>query len=172
MEVELHCANERVAHEDLEKHENSDVKLGPTATTRETPGYLRSWRLAVVIMSLCLGTLLVAIDTTIVAVAVPQISISFRAFDDIQWYGSAYLLTVTAFQPAFGSVFRYFSSKKIYLISILIFEVGSILCAVAPNSPMFIVGRAIAGLGAAGLYQGALAIVGATVELKKRPQYL
>lgn len=135
-------------------------------------GYLRSWRLAVVIISLCLGTLLVAIDTTIIAVAVPKISTYFKAFEDIQWYGSAYLLTVTALQPAFGSIYRYFSAKQVYIVSIIIFEVGSILCAAAPNSPTFIGGRAVAGVGAAGLYQGALAIVGLTVELKKRPLYL
>lgn len=52
------------------------------------------------------------------------------------------------------------------------FIVGSILCAAAPNSPTFILGRAIAGLGAAGLLQGALCIIGYTVELDKRPLYM
>ncbi|KAF2464156.1 permease of the major facilitator superfamily [Lindgomyces ingoldianus] len=134
--------------------------------------YPRSWRLGLVTASLCLGTLLVAIDTTIITVAVPKISTYFKAFEDIQWYGSAYLLTVTAFQPAFGSIYRYFSAKEVYLLSILIFEAGSVLCAAAPSSSVFIVGRAVAGIGAAGLYQGALAVVGLTVELTKRPLYL
>lgn len=134
--------------------------------------YLSSWRFVLVISSLCLGTLLVAIDTTIIAVAVPKISTYFKAFDDIQWYGSAYLLTVTAFQPAFGSIFRYFNAKQVYLLSIVLFELGSILCAAAPDSSVLIGGRAVAGVGAAGLYQGALAIVGFTVELEKRPLYL
>lgn len=49
---------------------------------------------------------------------------------------------------------------------------GSIVCATASSSPVFIVGRAIAGLGAAGLFQGALLIVGLTVSLQKRPLYL
>ncbi|KAJ8112239.1 hypothetical protein OPT61_g5348 [Boeremia exigua] len=134
--------------------------------------YLHGWRLAIVISSLCFGTLLVAIDTTIIAVAVPSISTDFQAFNDIQWYGSAYLLTVTAFQPAFGALFRYFSAKQVYLASVLIFEIGSVLCAAAPNSSVFIAGRAVSGVGAAGLYQGALAIVGLTVELAKRPMFL
>ena len=50
--------------------------------------------------------------------------------------------------------------------------VGSTLCAAAPSSTVFIVGRAIAGLGAAGLFQGALGIVGFSVPLVKRPLYL
>lgn len=46
------------------------------------------------------------------------------------------------------------------------------MCAAAPSSVVFILGRAIAGIGAAGLYQGALGIVGLTVKLEKRPFYL
>ncbi|KAF2691971.1 efflux pump antibiotic resistance protein [Lentithecium fluviatile CBS 122367] len=149
----------------------SGQDIEPSNATVEVD-YLHSWRLALVTTSLCLGTLLVAIDTTIIAVAVPEISTYFQAFEDIQWYGSAYLLTVTAFQPAYGSIYRYFGAKEVYLLSVLIFEVGSILCAAAPTSAVFIAGRAIAGVGAAGLYQGALAIVGLTVELTKRPLYL
>ena len=50
--------------------------------------------------------------------------------------------------------------------------VGSIVCAAAPNSPAFIIGRAIAGLGAAGIFQGSLGIIGLSVELEKRPLYM
>jgi MFS family permease len=50
--------------------------------------------------------------------------------------------------------------------------VGSILSAAAVNSPMFIVGRAVAGLGAAGLLQGALSIIGYAVMQEKRPLYM
>ncbi|KAL2815031.1 efflux pump antibiotic resistance protein [Aspergillus cavernicola] len=135
-------------------------------------GLLRSWRLGFVIASLCLGTFLVALDTTIISVAVPSIGTGFQAFEDVGWYGSAYLLTVTAFQPAFGSVYKTFNAKFTYLISVLVFECGSIMCAAAPSSVVFIIGRAIAGIGAAGLYQGALSIVGVTVNLERRPFYL
>lgn len=49
---------------------------------------------------------------------------------------------------------------------------GSILCATAKSSPVFIGGRAVAGVGAAGLVQGALAIVTQSVSLERRPFYL
>lgn len=84
--------------------------------------FLTSWRLAVVILSLILGTLLVAIDTTIIGVTIPQISTVFKALDDIGWFGSAYLLTVTAFQPTFGNIYKFFDVKTTYMISILVFE--------------------------------------------------
>ena len=49
---------------------------------------------------------------------------------------------------------------------------GSILCAAAPNSDTFILGRATAGLGAAGILQGALAVIGFIVELERRPLFM
>lgn len=49
---------------------------------------------------------------------------------------------------------------------------GSIICAAAVNSNMFIVGRAVAGLGAAGILQGAMSIIALTVVLEKRPLYM
>jgi MFS family permease len=50
--------------------------------------------------------------------------------------------------------------------------VGSIVCAVAPNSKVLIAGRAIAGTGAAGLFSGGMTIVGFTVPLRRRPIYI
>ena len=46
----------------------------------------------------------------------------------------------------YGTVYRIFSVKWTYLAAIFVFEIGSLLCAVAPNSTSFIVGRAIAGV--------------------------
>ena len=147
------------------------------------------WQLAIITVSLCCGTILVALDTTIISVAVPSISTAFQAFDDVGWYGSAYLLTITAFQPAFGNIFQLFDAKTTYVVVAVLFEgklskpcfpcaitlteqVGSVICAASPTSAAFICGRAITGVGAAGLYQGALSIVGLTVALDKRPMYL
>lgn len=73
-------------------------------------------------IALCLGTSLVAIDNTIIGVAIPMISTRLRALDDVGWYGSAYLMTVTAFQPSFGNIYKYFNVKATYLISIITFE--------------------------------------------------
>ncbi|KAL8725327.1 MAG: hypothetical protein Q9166_007433 [cf. Caloplaca sp. 2 TL-2023] len=134
--------------------------------------YPGGWRLAAIMTSLCLGTLVVAIDNTIIGVAIPKISTVFDALDDVGWYGSAYLLTVTALQPTFGNIYKYFDIKITYIVSILVFEVGSTLCAAAPNSSTFILGRAVAGTGSAGIFQGALVIVGHISPLKKRPLYL
>ncbi|KAI1363649.1 MFS general substrate transporter [Xylaria arbuscula] len=135
------------------------------------PVHLQSWRLAVVIGSLCLGIFLLGLDQNIIGVAIPRITTEFRALDDIAWYGSAYLLTITAFQPFFGNLYKYFNAKVVYVVSLLIFEVGSVICASAKQSEVLIFGRAFLGLGAAGLLQGALAIIGYVVSLDKVPLF-
>lgn len=84
--------------------------------------YPAGWKLALILMALCLGTLLVAIDTTIIGTAIPVISTAFQALDDVGWYGSAYLLTLTAFQPSFAKVYKLYNVKFTYLISIALFE--------------------------------------------------
>ncbi|CAF9937715.1 MAG: hypothetical protein HETSPECPRED_000625 [Heterodermia speciosa] len=134
--------------------------------------YPTSRRLAVVLLSLFLGTFLVAIDTTIVSVAIPKISTQFHALDDVGWYGSAYLITITALQPAGGTLYKFFDAKIVYLTAIVIFEAGSALCAAAPSSPVFILGRAVAGSGAALLIQGAISIITNVSGLEKRPLYI
>jgi predicted MFS family arabinose efflux permease len=57
-----------------------------------------------------------------------------------------------------------------FLTFLAIFELGSLLCGVAPSSDMLIVGRAVAGMGSSGLMNGALTIVAACVPLDKRPR--
>ena len=83
---------------------------------------MSGWKLGITIVSLCLGTSLVAIDNNILAVAIPRISTDFRSLDDVGFYGSAYLLTVTALQPSFGSIYKFFDIKTVYLVSVIIFE--------------------------------------------------
>ena len=67
--------------------------------------------------------LLVAYDTTIIGVAILKISTVFKSLDAIGWCGSAYLLTVTALQPTFGNMCKFFDVKTTYMISIFMFEV-------------------------------------------------
>lgn len=66
---------------------------------------LSSWNLGIVIASLCLGTFLIAFDVNIIGVAVPRITTTFHSLDDVGWYGSAYLLTVTAFEYVEAEMF-------------------------------------------------------------------
>lgn len=72
----------------------------------------------------------------------------------------------------FGKFYAKFSVKIIYVIALGLFEVGSIVCASAPNSKALIIGRAIAGTGCAGVMSGSLVILSKTLPLQKRPMYM
>lgn len=112
-----------------------------------------------IVASLILSVFIVCLDQTIVATATPRITNVFHSITDVGWYGSAYLLTLASFQSTWGKAYKYFPLKITYLLSIGLFEVGSLICAVAPNSKTLITGRAIAGLGAAGVASGAFTII-------------
>jgi MFS family permease len=86
------------------------------------PSHLHSWRLFLVTTCLCLGAVLYGLDMNIIGVAVPVITTQFHSLDDIAWYSAAYLLTITAFQPAFGNVYKYFSAKMVFAGSVVLFE--------------------------------------------------
>jgi MFS family permease len=108
---------------------------------------------------------------TIVATAIPKITDQFHSLDDISWYGSAYFMTLGAFQSTWGKVFKYFPLKTSFLVAIFIFELGSLIAAVAPNSTTLIVGRAISGLGASGIAPGVYTISAFAAEPTKRATY-
>lgn len=69
-------------------------------------------------------------------------------------------------------LYTFYSIKWVFLTSIFIFEVGSAVCGAAPTSEALIVGRAIAGLGSAGLFSGCLVIIAYTVPIVRRPAYM
>lgn len=120
-------------------------------------------------ISLCLAVFLVALDQTIIAPALGAITGEFGSVRDIGWYGSAYLLTATALQPTYGALYRMFSAKRTFLAAVALFELGSVVCAAAPSSRAFVVGRALAGVGTAGLFSGGIVILSHTLPLRLRP---
>ncbi|EEA23440.1 conserved hypothetical protein [Talaromyces marneffei ATCC 18224] len=109
---------------------------------------------------------------TIISTAIPKITDQFQSVTDVGWYGSAYFLTSTGLQPTFGRIYKIFNIKWSFLAAIVVFEAGSLICAVAPNSPTLFGGRAVAGCGVAGIFSGALVIISRTVALRKRPMVL
>lgn len=110
-------------------------------------------------------------DNTIIATAIPTITDQFKSLGDVGWYASAYLLTICCFQLIFGKLYSFLSVKWVFLAALSLFELGSLVCGIAPTSRALIVGRAIAGLGGAGVFSGAVLIVGKTVPLHQRPTY-
>ncbi|KAI0533591.1 major facilitator superfamily transporter [Xylaria digitata] len=140
-------------------------------TAQDTEEYPRGLKLIVILLALILGIFLVSLDNTIIATAIPKITDEFHSLSQVSWYGSAYFMTLGGFQSTSGKAFKYFPLKIVFLLSIFVFELGSLLCGVAPTSNVLILGRAIAGVGAAGIGTGAFTIVAFAAPPKKRPLF-
>ncbi|KFX87385.1 hypothetical protein V490_08291 [Pseudogymnoascus sp. VKM F-3557] len=145
-------------------------------TTEMTPApetkYLSGLPLHLLGLAMMSSIFMIALDLSIITTAIPKITTHFNSLDDVGWYGSAYLLAQMVLQPCFGKIYTYFELKMTFLISILIFEVGSVICAAAPSSMAFIIGRAVAGFGAAGIFCGSLVMVANTVAMRQRPLFV
>ncbi|KAL9056772.1 MAG: hypothetical protein Q9162_002743 [Coniocarpon cinnabarinum] len=137
--------------------------------TPQPPSYPSAWVFGINMTALCIAVFCLALDATIISTAIPQITNQFHSLDDVGWYGSAYLLMTAAFQLPFGKVYGLFGPKWTFLVSLFIFELGSLICGVAPGSVVLIVGRSIAGVGVAGVFSGALIIIAHTSPMDKRP---
>ena len=109
---------------------------------------------------------------TIIGTAIPKITDEFHGIDQISWYGAAYFMCLGGFQSPWGKAYKYFHLKATFITTVVIFEIGSLLCGVAPNAITLIVGRAIAGLGGAGISTGGTTIFAFCVEPKKRPSLM
>ncbi|MFI5545426.1 MFS transporter [Streptomyces sp. JL4002] len=123
-----------------------------------------------VVISLMLGMALVALDSTIVATAVPQIVGDLGGFSVFSWLFSGYLLAVTVTLPVYGKLTDTFGRKPVLLFGIGLFLIGSLLCALAWNMAALIAFRIVQGLGG-GALQGTIQTLAADLyPLKERPR--
>ncbi|KAK4494425.1 hypothetical protein PRZ48_014723 [Zasmidium cellare] len=141
-----------------------------TAEVDDTYQQQSDTRIWFLLIALLISMFLVALDRTIISTAIPKITNEFNSLDDVGWYGSAYLLTCCAFQLLYGKIYTFYSIKITFLSSIALFEVGSVVCGAAPSSTALIVGRAISGIGAAGIFAGSVVAIVYAVPLEKRPK--
>ncbi|KAI0198105.1 MFS general substrate transporter [Astrocystis sublimbata] len=125
----------------------------------------------VITLALMSAIFLAALDVNILSIVIPTITTEFGSIDNVSWYGAAYSLTKMAFQPTFGKAYYLWPLKFVFLFSLALFSVGSVISAVAPNSPILIFGRAIQGTGSAGLFSGALTLAAFAVSKKRIPFY-
>jgi len=115
-----------------------------------------------------LSTGLVAIDSTVLATAVPSIVGELGGFHQFPWLFSAYLLGQAVTTPIYAKLSDVFGRKPILLLGIALFLLGSVLCAVAWNMLALIVFRAVQGIGAGAVQPTAMTIVGDIYTLAER----
>lgn len=115
---------------------------------------------AKIMMGLMLATFLAAMEGTIVSTAVPRITSDLSGFEQVSWVYAIYMLVTAVSAPIYGKLADLFGRKKIFLIGIGIFLIGSTLCGVAMSMTQLIIYRAIQGLGAGAVMPLTMTIIG------------
>ena len=112
------------------------------------------------LMVLCLGDLMIVLDTTIVNVALPSIRVDL-AFTEtsLVWVVNAYMLTFGGFLLLGGRLGDLYGQRRLFLIGIALFTLASLACGLAMSQTMLIVARAVQGLGGAIVSAVALSLI-------------
>jgi len=119
--------------------------MSAPATTASAPLDRAVIRVAMVVV---LGSIMSILDTTIVNVALDELSRQLGStIDQIQWVVTGYLLSLAAVIPVTGWAARRFGERRLYLTSIVLFTLGSVLCGLAWSTGSLIAFRVVQGVG-------------------------
>ncbi len=117
----------------------------------------------------CAGKFMLLLDVTIVTVALPDVQRELGAsFTAVQWVIDAYALTLAALLLVSGALADRYGHKKVFVIGLGVFTIGSILCAAAQSPVMLVISRAVQGIGGAILFATSLALLAVTYAGKAR----
>ncbi|KAK4233250.1 major facilitator superfamily domain-containing protein [Achaetomium macrosporum] len=153
---------------EMSQLDDADVEEGVDTAKHESQ-WMTGTGLVVLMFLVTTVVFLMMLDASIISTAIPRITDEFHSLPDVGWYVTVFQLASAALQPLSGKVYHKFSNKISFLVFFGIFELGSTLCGAATSSAMLIAGRAVAGIGSAGLNNGALTIIASAVPLPKRP---
>ncbi len=119
------------------------------------------------------GVLMGALDISIVGPAIPSIEKSlFVSERSLSWVFSIYVLFNLVGIPLMSKLSDVFGRKNVYTTSVGLFGIGSLLVAITDNLPLLLVGRAIQGFGASGIFPVASAVIGDIYPPEKRGRAL
>ena len=116
-----------------------------------------------------LAMFLSALEQTIVAPALPTIGRTLGGVENLSWVVTAYLLSATVATPLFGKLSDIYGRRRMMLISISVFVLGSVACALAPTMAALILGRALQGLGGGGILPLAQTVIADLLTPRERP---
>lgn len=150
----------------MEPHESVTAEF----TTGALPQ--RGWRFWAIMTSMAVASLLAGLDATAVSTAMPSIINDLGTSQGYMWIANAYLLTTAAFTPIFGQTANIFGRRALTLFAILIFAIGSAIAGPAPSLGALVAGRAIQGIGCAGLNAMVEMVVCDLVPLRERGKFM
>lgn len=136
------------------------------APTRASVG-LRSER-GPVLGAIMLSTALIALDSTIIATAVPSVVADLGGFSSFPWLFSAFLLAQAVTVPVYGKLSDVFGRKSLLMFGIAVFIAASLLCGLAWSMPVLIAGRVLQGIGAGAVLPIGLTVIGDLYSVQER----
>jgi EmrB/QacA subfamily drug resistance transporter len=125
-------------------------------------------RLNVITLGIMLSLFLASMEGTVVATAMPTIVGEMGGLAIYSWVFSIYLLASTTTVPIYGKLSDLYGRKRVFIISMALFLLGSILCGQARSMEQLIFARAVQGLGAGGVLPLAFTIIGELFNLEQR----
>ncbi|MFJ8073690.1 MFS transporter [Streptomyces sp. NPDC096176] len=116
-----------------------------------------------VVLTTVLGSGMALLDSTVVNVALPRIGEDLDAdLAVLQWTVNAYMLTLAALILLGGALGDRYGRRRIFVLGVVWFAIGSLLCGLAPNGGVLVAARALQGIGGALLTPGSLALIQAS----------
>src|ERR671936_1339791 len=135
-----------------------------------SPDARRQWW---VLVGTCLGLFILMLDSTVVALALPTIERELHASpDNVQWVLNGYLLVISVLVVTAGRLGDIAGRRRIFLIGMTVFGVGSVLAALADDDAVLVAARAIQGAGGAAMLSLSLAIVSHAFPLEEQGRAL
>ena len=145
-----------------------------TASTGHRPDFvspLPAAKVKVIVWALMLALFLSALDGTIVSTALPTIAGKLGGFSRLAWVSTAYIVTSTISTVVLAKMSDMWGRRPVYIVGLLIFIGGSVLCGLAASMTQLIVFRGIQGLGGGCLQSIAFAIIGDLMAPAERARY-
>ena len=128
-------------------------------------------RILAVYAALMAALFLSTFDQTIVVMALPRIVSDLGGVNDYSWVVTAYLLALTVTVPLYGKLLDVYGARRLFLVAISLFLLGSGLCAAAGNMAELIVFRALQGAGGGGLVPLAMSTIATMIPPRSRGRY-
>ncbi len=139
-----------------------------------TPSAIRSLthrETLLIVLGVMLPVFMGSLDNTILASALPTIGREFGDIHNLPWLVTAYLISNTAITALYGKISDIRGRRVTLLIAISIYMLGSIVCALAPNMLVLIIGRVLHGFGGGGLTSTGMVVLGDVAAPKERGKY-
>lgn len=142
----------------------SDAGDGTTAQQQ----FLHGYELVLTLVSLVATLFLAALDQTIVSTILSDISNRFGSLNKVGWLTSGFLLPMACLAPSYGKISVVFGRKRTLMAGIVIFELGSLIAALAQSMGMLIGGRVIQGIGGGAIQAMVIVIISESIPIDKR----